>query len=226
MKRIASLLIVLSMTAACDNDDDDNIVVDPAPPTQTTLTEPVLETPTVAPVLVGQTFTTPCLSTEMAAVPFDDLTSSNRVLVFGQSDEFSSRSDFFLGDTCGDSPYLTYEISGTYADLGEATDLSYNNLDILVTDAFLTVQAERQLITFNANSFCGKSDWVLGERVSLTTVNCGFIAPKAGATVAEIYAFEDDKLFLGNNLSFDSPSFATRPSGLNRDISYATDPLK
>lgn len=213
---LATLILSASLQTACDDDSSsDNIVVEPAPPSPT-LTEPNLATPAVEIKLVGNTFSSPCLSVGVL-----DLTSSNRLVAFEDSGDFQKKEDFFLGDSCGDSPYLTLETEGTFVDGGKSSpDQPTATIDFAVADTFLTIHNESLQITFNANSYCGKSDWALGERVSISAISCDFFPSKVGTTVADVYTIEEGALYFGNTFSFDSQAGAVRPTDVDRDISF------
>lgn len=216
-KALPFLAILLStgLTFACKDDDDDRIVVEDAPPSPTeeapTLTQPAVEL-----TLPGHTFQTPCLP-----VTFYDLDSTKRLLSLETSGAFTATDDIFLGDSCGVSPYLTLETSGTYVDGGKQTaDATLANIDFAVTESYLTVKEERMLITFNANSYCGKADWVIDEKVSLKDLNCEFIPARIGSTIQDVYAIEDSSLYFGGNVAWTAKAGQPRPTGVDRNVKY------
>jgi hypothetical protein len=216
-----SLVTMAAFSVSCEKDDSDDIVVEAAPPSPTA-PAPSLTSPVVSLTLPGNTFESVCLEKRLL-----DMTSTTRRMSFGPNGEFSKLESFFLGDDCGASPYLTYETLGTYVDLGKNSDLvGSNNIDFTIQSTALTPLNELLVVTFNTRRYCGKSDWALNQKVDVTGLNCEGLTLNGAQQVADIYVVEDDVLYLGTTFNYDSAKEATRPSSVDRDVSYRIPTLE
>lgn len=213
---LLAVLLSMSLAIACDDDSSDgDVVVEQAPPSQTQPT-PALANPEVEISLKNSTFASPCLFMTML-----DMQAATHQIAFDDANGYSTKDAFFLGDTCGVSPYMTLETKGTYVDGGKQPEnAGIANIDFTVTEAYLTLHTERILTTFNANAYCGKNDWKLDEKVSLATVNCDFVPNHIGSTINDIYSIEEESLYFGSKLALTPKAGEARPASVDRDIKY------
>ncbi|RZA26317.1 MAG: hypothetical protein EOP10_04070 [Proteobacteria bacterium] len=210
-----SLATMTAFSFGCEDDDDNDVIVEAASPSPTTPT-PGLTSPTVEATLPGNTFESTCLETRLL-----DMMSTTRRLVFGAAGELSKTETFFLGDDCGTSPYLVYESTGTYSDKGPNSDLvGSNNIDFAIQSTSLTPLSELLVVSFNTRQYCGKKDWVLDQKVDVTGLSCDSLSLNTATQAADIYVVEDDVLYLGSTFNYDSAKDATRPTSVDRDVSY------
>ncbi|MES2744239.1 MAG: hypothetical protein EOP04_10970 [Proteobacteria bacterium] len=210
-----SLATMTAFSFGCDDDDDNDVVVETAPPSPSSPT-PTLTTPAVKATLPGNTFESTCLETRLL-----DMMSTTRRMVFGAAGELSKTETFFLGDDCGSDPYLVYESSGSYSDLGPNSDLvGTNNLDFAIQSTSLTPLTELLVVSFNTRGYCGKTDWAVDKKVDVTGLSCEGLSLNTATQVSDIYVVEDDILYLGSTFNYDSAKDAVRPTSVDRDVTY------
>lgn len=212
---VLSAFILAAGLVGCGGDSgSDDVVAQPvAPPTNaaTPLTEPVLELS-----IVGQSFEAACRNVELF-----NLTSLKQSISFTKEGSFQKNEDVFLGDSCGTTPYISFESVGSYVDGGKSTpEQKTSTIDFTVADEFITVRTEQMLISFNANAYCGKSDWALDQKVSLKGLDCDFYQSTVGSTINDIYAVEDEVLYFGGNYAFASKAGSPRPTDVDRDVAF------
>ncbi|RYZ87011.1 MAG: hypothetical protein EOP04_12690 [Proteobacteria bacterium] len=195
---LSSVLALGLLSGACSDDDDDKNPADQIPNQ-----------------LAGL-YKTDCSQNGVLG-----LTSTAREIDLTAIGGFDRKEMYYGGDACTDAVALTYRVTGTVQSQGalpENTQLDLINFS--VSEAYITPGTDALVTTLNTTKFCGKSDWAIGQEVTIGGLDCNGFTIRKGDVIPEVYEDVDGTLYFGKKFALLLNQTGERPTEVDMDLPY------
>ncbi|MCX6116514.1 MAG: hypothetical protein NT027_03160 [Proteobacteria bacterium] len=145
---------------------------------------------------------------------FLGLTGERETFVFSMIGDFE-RTLYVYDDVHCKTEVGKFETKGTYADLGQTSNAAdgVKNINFTITEFDFTPGTDSATKILNLASYCGNTNWVAGEKVSLIGKSCLSGKISKGDTIFEVVKHQDNSLYfsdklgiVGQRASLDRPS--------------------
>lgn len=197
-KAVSLIALSLLILPACgDNDDNDNNAVEEIPTNYLGL----YKTDCVASTVLG-------------------LSHTIRTVDLQADGGFSRGEAYFSDDKCQQSA-LELRVEGTAQEKG---DLPENpELDMLnfsVSEVYIKVNNEVLQTTLNTTSFCGFTDWAVGQERDVSGADCRGFTIKKGDVIQEVVDDREGTLYFANSFALLLNKTDDRPLAIDDKIPY------
>lgn len=138
---------------------------------------------------------------------------------FTPANTYKYRTDVYSDADCK-TLETTYDDQGTYTLPGEAKEGS-QNIDLKMTDITVTPRSDEIAKQYNAQKYCGFTDWQNGFGKAMMGNECEGFPIKDETTVHNVFDVRDDKFYLGETeLFLGTSDEAQRPKSVNLDAPF------
>lgn len=158
----------------------------------------------------------PCLSSVMPG-----LEGVQREYIFNAIGDFDKIERYYSDSKC-QTIAATYKTIGSVEAKGALTeDKAVQSINLTVNDAFLTMNTDNAVKTFNALKLCGRDNWAVNQNDSVINTNCGGALVKKGDVIFDVYSKSNENLFFGKTFLFlVKDSGDARPTTVNKETPY------
>lgn len=150
---------------------------------------------------------------------------SERTALMFQGNEFTRTQSYFTADDCQEEG-AKIDYTGTFTiDADGLPETEGGALNIKVESMKILVNSEAVATALSAINFCGVSQYVVGEEVTIEGELSQGLCPLMNVPAERygVYKVEDDRLYLDNDLNSMSDTDENRAKALNTDLVYIKD---